>query len=153
MSACLVMCTPTLNGSTSAASNFVTEVFGEAVVLGEGAIVRRGGCKGHINAEVVLALSAAYASAARNTRLHGHTVALLECGHFVSHLLDDTGRLMAQYHGGLDHEVSNSTVCPVVHVRSADTGVLDVDDDIVGISELRNRAVLELDVVGLLENE
>ena len=133
--------------------DLVTEVLGEAVVLGEGAIVGRGGCKGHVNAKVVPAFSAADASAARHARLHGDTVTLLECCHLISYLLNDTSRLVTQYHGGLDYKVSNSTVCPVVHVRSADTGVLDVDDDIVGISELRNWAILKLDAVGLLENK
>jgi hypothetical protein len=40
-----------------------------------------------------------------------------------------------------------------VHIRSADTGVLDIDDDIVRVSELGDRAILELDVVGLLKNK
>lgn len=133
--------------------DLVAEVFGKAVVLGKGSVIRRGSCKGHVNAEVVLALSAAWASAARNTRLHGDTVALLECRHLVSHFLDNASRLVAQNHGGLDHEVSNSTVCPVVYIGPTDTSVLDIDNYVVRISELGNRTVLELDAVGLLKDK
>jgi len=133
--------------------NLVAKVLGKTVVLGESSVVRRGGCEGHVDTEVVLALSATWASTARNTGLQCDAVALLECRHLVSHLLDDTSRLVTQNHGCLDDKVTDGAVSPVVHIRTADTGVLDIDDDIVGVSELGDGTILEFNAVGLLKNK
>lgn len=40
-----------------------------------------------------------------------------------------------------------------MHVAAADAGVFDVDKDIVGALDFGDRAVFELDIVGLVEDE
>jgi hypothetical protein len=40
-----------------------------------------------------------------------------------------------------------------VHVGAADARVVDGDEDIVGVLQLGDRAFLEADVVGLIEDE
>lgn len=42
---------------------------------------------------------------------------------------------------------------PVVHVRAADAGYFDLDEDIVGVGEGGDRAVFVGDVEGLVEDE
>lgn len=39
------------------------------------------------------------------------------------------------------------------YIAAANTGVADVDDDIVGVLELGDRAVFEFDLVNALEDE
>lgn len=66
----------------------VAKVLGQCVVFGQGAVDRGCGGKGHVDAEVVLALLAAHAAAARDAGLHCHAVADFDARHRASDLLD-----------------------------------------------------------------
>lgn len=44
--------------------------------------------------------------------------------------MDDTGTLVSQNHGLSENKVSDSSVVEVVNVRAADTGRLDLDQDV-----------------------
>ena len=74
------------------------------------------GTEGHLGAEVVYPGLAVAAGSAGHTRLNGHPVPLPDIGHPLTHLSDHTSSLVTQHHGGLDNEVTNGAVCPVVDI-------------------------------------
>ncbi|KAI5291922.1 hypothetical protein KEM55_008232, partial [Ascosphaera atra] len=96
------------------------------------------------------------AATARNAGLESNVVAGLERGDGSADLSNDTGRLVAKNHRLGENEVANRAMLPVVNLdqtQTADTGVLDVDQDIVVVLELRDGTVFELDLVNALEDE
>lgn len=129
------------------------EVGGGGPESSQGAVVGRGSGEAHLGAQVVAAGQAVLAAAAGVAGLEGDAVASLEGLHGVTNLDDGTSGLVAKDHGVLDDKVANGTVLPVVDVGAADTGVVDGDENIVGVGELGDGALSELDVVGLVENE
>jgi hypothetical protein len=60
---------------------------------------------------------------------------------------------MAENNGRLEDEVPDAAALPVVHVAAADARLLDVDADIVLITQLGDGTVLKADVFDGLENE
>lgn len=64
--------------------------------------------------------------------------------------MDNARALVAEYHGLSDNVSAYSTMVPVVHITTADTGELDRYNDIVCGIDFRNWAILERDLVGLL---
>ena len=74
------------------------------------------GTEGHLGAEVVDPGLAVAAGPAGHSRLNGHPVPLLDIGHPIAHLRDHTSRLVTKHHGGLDNEVTNGAVGPVVDI-------------------------------------
>lgn len=136
-----------------AVRQLVAKVLGQRVVLGEGAIKGWSGCERHVGAQIVFALFAAHAHAARNPRLETDAIANFESGDFVAYGSDDATGLMAQHHGRLDDKVADGAMGPVVHVGAADAGVFDIDEDVVRGVEFGDGAVFEGDVVGFLEDE
>ncbi|TKW55741.1 hypothetical protein CTA1_10678 [Colletotrichum tanaceti] len=131
----------------------VAKVGGRDPEAGEGAVVGGRGGEAHLGAEVVVAGEAVGAAAARVARLEGHAVADAERLDALAHLDDGAGRLVAEHHRVLDHEVPDGAVLPVVHVRAADARVVDGHEHIVGLRDRGDRALGELDVVRLVEDE
>lgn len=129
------------------------EIGGCVPETGQGAIVWGSGSKDHIRAEVILASDAVGAATARVSGLEGHAVADLELGNLVANLDNGAGGLVAKDHGVLDDEGADGAVDPVVDVGATDTGVVYLDDDIVGGSEGRSGALLKGDVVDAVEDE
>lgn len=84
--------------------------------VGQGAIDRWGGGKFDKRAEVVAALFAGVAGTARDTRLDGNAVALLEARDVVGHKAHDARALVAEDHGLLDNEVADAALSPVVYI-------------------------------------
>ena len=76
----------------------------------------RRGTEGHLGAEVIYPGLAVAAGPAGHTRLNGHPVSLPDIGHPLSHLSDHTCSLVTQHHGGLDNEVTNGAVSPVMDI-------------------------------------
>ncbi|KAI6760528.1 hypothetical protein HG530_009388 [Fusarium avenaceum] len=146
-----------LNQSTLLLGDVVGELEAEVgrggPVAGQGAVVGRCSGEDHVRAEVVLSSEAVLASAARVAGLEGDAIADLEGLDLGTNLYDGAGRLVAQNHGVLDDELANGAVDPVVHVGTADAGVVDGDEDIVGALEGGLGALLEGDIAGLVEHE
>jgi hypothetical protein len=94
----------------------VAVVFRQSVVFSEGAVVGRCGSESHVGTKVVLALLAAYAAAAGNTRLHCDAVSDFQRLDLVTDLLNDTSGLVTKDHGLLNYEVANATLDPVVNI-------------------------------------
>lgn len=49
--------------------------------------------------------------------------------------------------------MANGAMLPVVNIGATDTGIVDGDEDIMRVAERRQRAVLELDILRLGEDE
>lgn len=70
-----------------------------------------------------------------------------------SDLCDDTAGFVAETHRRLEDEWPNGAVLPVVHVRAADAGELDADENIAAGLQLWDWTVLEGDGEGFVEDE
>lgn len=63
-----------------------------------------------------MAFFAARAAAARDAGLHGDFVAWLQSSNGRSDGMNNSCRLVAEHHGGLDDEVADAAVGPVVYL-------------------------------------
>ena len=141
----------------------------------------RGG-EGHGGAEVVGAGFAAGAAAAGHAGFEGHAVADPERRYCRADAGDCAGGFVAEDHGGGEDEAADGAVRPVVYlgergwglavvwgglcgggretgeeggryIAAADTGPIDVDEDVVVGLEFGDGSVFELDLVGRFKHE
>ena len=131
----------------------VAEVGGGGPEAGQGAVIGGSGGELHVRAEVVVARKALDAAAAGVAGLESDAVADGEGLDGVADGNDGAGRLVAEDHGVLHDEVADGAVEPVVDIGTADAGVVDGDEDVMGVLDLGDGLVLEADVEGLVENE
>lgn len=129
------------------ARDWVDVVRRNDVVLLQRPVMRRRRSKDSVCAEIVSSRAAKVTPPAGYTRLDGHAVADLHIPHSATRLDDDARTLVAEDDWGLEDEVADAATLPVVHVTAANASLLDVDADVVLVAELRNRAVLEADVL------
>jgi len=95
----------------------------------------------------VLAVSTGYA------RFYGNLVADLDTRDIGPNLGDYARTLMAQHNRAVEHEVSNATTLPVVDIRTANTSLTDLDDNIVWPIDLWFGYVAQLHVLDGTEDE
>lgn len=136
-----------------ALGQLVAEVLGHAVVFRQRAVVGRRRCKRHVGTEVVHALLAAHAAPTGDAGLERDRVADFERLYCIADAVYDAGGLVAEDHGGLDDELADFAVCPVVYIGAADAGEFDLDEDIVGGFQGWDGSVFESDAVGFFQHE
>lgn len=147
-----------------ALAQLVAEILGDAEVLAQRPVRRdlldaRGNSarrrrEPHALAQVVPALLARAAAAARVARLDGHGVAGRERRHGGPDGGDGAGGLVAHDDGGFGRDLArHAAVVPEVHVGAAAADVGDADEDVMRGGGLRDGARQEAGVVGVVEEE
>lgn len=132
---------------------FVAKVLWGSVEAREGAVVRWSSSEMHIRAEVVVARQAWGAASARISGLQSNAVAGLESLDLGSHFNNCPGGFVAQDHGAFQDKGANPPLTPVVHIATADTGIVDGKEDIVWRFNLRLKPFLKTNPVGFVKNE
>src|SRR5206468_12070081 len=111
-------------------------------------VVGRGGEEPHVRAEVVAACEALPATAARNPRLDRNPLPRAQRGHLGSDIDDDAAGFVPEDERGVDYVGADPAVFVVMHVRSADPDLADLDQHLTP-ARRGNLAFLDADVTGL----
>jgi hypothetical protein len=83
----------------------------------------------------------------------GDFVARLEGCNRAADLDDSASGLVAQDHRFSNNKLADLAVFPVVHIGSADSSIVDCDQDIVGRRYLWDRQFSEADIVWFIQNK
>lgn len=113
------------------------------IVLRQRAIPWRRGSEYSVCAQVVRPTAAVVAMSAWHSWLDCYSVARLDIFHFAADFDDCAGALVAEDDWAVEDEVAYSSSLPVVNVRAANSGLVNVYSDVVLVAELRNWSVLE----------
>jgi hypothetical protein len=132
---------------------FIAKVLGRGIKAGQGTINRRGCRKAHVGAEIVVARQTRWAASAGRSWLQGYTISYFQGPYCAADLDNCASGFMPEYHGIFQDEGPNCALRPVVYIATANSGVVDCDEDIVGGLDGRFGLFFEFNVEGLVEDE